>query len=113
MIKKAKIRRQIQDLRGLCGALCIHFGRSLRLLGNADAHGCPDGGFAVWHDIEDQNLAYQTKRIRSESSATLAPTTWQCQRLTKTAIAVGSTFLQTFAGGSATSSTKELATPAL
>lgn len=62
MIKNAKIRRQVQDLRGLYGAVYTFFDKFLQLPGDADADGYFDSDSSVWYDIEDQNLAYETRR---------------------------------------------------
>jgi prepilin-type N-terminal cleavage/methylation domain-containing protein len=62
MIKNAKIRRQVQDLRGLYGAVYTFFDKFLQLPGDADADGYFDDDSTVWNDIEDQNLAYESKR---------------------------------------------------
>lgn len=62
MIKNAKIRRQTQDLRALYGAVYVYFDRFLQLPGDDDADGYFDADSTVWIDIENQNLAYESKR---------------------------------------------------
>jgi prepilin-type N-terminal cleavage/methylation domain-containing protein len=62
MIKNAKIKRQINDLQGLYGAVYTYFDRFLQLPGDADADGWFDDDSTVWNDITDQELAYETKR---------------------------------------------------
>jgi len=62
MIKNAKIKRQISDLRGLYGGVYTYFDRFLQLPGDADADGYFDADSAVWADVEDEELAYETKR---------------------------------------------------
>jgi prepilin-type N-terminal cleavage/methylation domain-containing protein len=62
MIKNAKIKRQISDLRGLYGAVYTYFDRFLQLPGDSDANGYFDTDSAVWYDVEDEELAYETKR---------------------------------------------------
>jgi prepilin-type N-terminal cleavage/methylation domain-containing protein len=62
MIANAKIRRQVQDLRGLYGAVYTYFDKFTMLPGDANADGFLDSDSAVWVDIEGQNLAYQAKR---------------------------------------------------
>jgi prepilin-type N-terminal cleavage/methylation domain-containing protein len=62
MIKNAKIKRQISDLRGLYGAVYTYFDRFLQLPGDSDADGYFDADSAVWYDVEDEELAYETKR---------------------------------------------------
>ena len=62
MIKNAKIKRQISDLRGLYGAVYTYFDRFLQLPGDVDADGYFDTDSAVWYDVEDEELAYETKR---------------------------------------------------
>ena len=62
MIKNAKIKRQINDLQGLYGAVYTYFDRFLQLPGDADADGWFDHDSTVWSDIEDEELAYETKR---------------------------------------------------
>jgi len=62
MIKNAKIRRQTQDLRALYGAVYVYFDKFLQLPGDGNADGYFDADDSVWADIEDQNLAYESKR---------------------------------------------------
>jgi prepilin-type N-terminal cleavage/methylation domain-containing protein len=62
MIKNAKIKRQISDLRGLYGAVYTYFDRFLQLPGDTDADGYFDADSSVWADIESEELAYETKR---------------------------------------------------
>ena len=62
MIKNAKIKRQINDLRGLYGAVYTYFDRFLQLPGDADADGYFNSDSLVWVDIESEELAYETKR---------------------------------------------------
>ena len=62
MIKNAKIKRQISDLRGLYGAVYTYFDRFLQLPGDVDADGYFDSDSSVWTAIEDEELAYETKR---------------------------------------------------
>jgi prepilin-type N-terminal cleavage/methylation domain-containing protein len=83
MIKNAKIKRQISDLRGLYGAAYTYFDRFLQLPGDADADGYFDSDSAVWVDIEAEDLAYQSKRspfgaeyiFDADTAAT--PTAWR------------------------------------
>ena len=62
MIKNAKIRRQTQDLRALYGAVYVYFDKFLELPGDDDGDGYFDADSTVWIDIENQNLAYESKR---------------------------------------------------
>jgi len=62
MIKNAKIKRQISDLRGLYGGVYTYFDRFLQLPGDADADGYFDSDSSVWNDVESEELAYETKR---------------------------------------------------
>jgi len=62
MIKNAKIKRQVSDLRGLYGAIYTYFDRFLQLPGDSDADGYFDSDSSVWADIESEELAYQSKR---------------------------------------------------
>jgi prepilin-type N-terminal cleavage/methylation domain-containing protein len=62
MIANAKIRRQVQDLRGLYAAVYTYFDKFSQLPGDADADGFLDSDSSVWVAIEGQNLAYQAKR---------------------------------------------------
>lgn len=62
MIKNAKIKRQISDLRGLYGGVYTYFDRFLQLPGDANADGYFDTDSAVWNDVESEELAYETKR---------------------------------------------------
>jgi len=62
MIKNAKIKRQISDMRGLYGAVYTYFDRFLQLPGDSDADGYFDTDSTVWYDIEAQELAYEAKR---------------------------------------------------
>jgi prepilin-type N-terminal cleavage/methylation domain-containing protein len=62
MIKNAKIKRQVSDLRGLYGAVYTYFDRYLQLPGDGDADGYFDGDSSVWADIESDELAYENKR---------------------------------------------------
>jgi len=62
MIKNAKIKRQISDLRGLYGAVYTYFDRFLQLPGDTDADGYFDSDSMVWTQIEEEKLAYETKR---------------------------------------------------
>jgi prepilin-type N-terminal cleavage/methylation domain-containing protein len=62
MIKNAKIKRQISDLRGLYGAVYTYFDRFLQLPGDSDADGYFDADSSVWTAIESEELAYETKR---------------------------------------------------
>ena len=62
MIKNAKIKRQINDLRGLYGAVYTYFDRFLQLPGDADADGYFNSDSLVWVDIEAEELAYESKR---------------------------------------------------
>lgn len=62
MIKNAKIKRQINDLQGLYGAVYTYFDRFLQLPGDADGDGYFNNDSLVWLDIENEELAYQTKR---------------------------------------------------
>ncbi len=62
MIKNAKIKRQISDLRGLYGGVYTYFDRFLQLPGDSDADGYFDADSAVWADVEAEELAYETKR---------------------------------------------------
>jgi len=62
MIKNAKIKRQINDLQGLYGAVYTYFDRFLQLPGDGDADGYFDHDSTVWGAIEDEELAYEAKR---------------------------------------------------
>lgn len=62
MIKNAKIKRQISDLRGLYGAVYTYFDRFLQLPGDAGGDGYFDSDSLVWDDLEGEELAYQSKR---------------------------------------------------
>jgi hypothetical protein len=62
MIKNAKIKRQISDLRGLYGAVYTYFDRYLQLPGDINADGYFDSDSAVWAGIESEELAYESKR---------------------------------------------------
>ncbi len=62
MIKNAKIKRQVNDLQGLYGAVYTYFDRFLQLPGDADGDGNFDTDSAVWANIESEELAYETKR---------------------------------------------------
>ena len=62
MIKNAKIKRQISDLRGLYGAVYTYFDRFLQLPGDSDADGYFDTDSSVWTQIESEELAYESKR---------------------------------------------------
>ena len=62
MIKNAKIKRQISDMRGLYGAVYVYFDRFLQLPGDGDADGYFDNDSTVWADVESQELAYEAKR---------------------------------------------------
>jgi prepilin-type N-terminal cleavage/methylation domain-containing protein len=62
MIKNAKIKRQVSDLRGLYGAVYTYFDRFLQLPGDTDADGYFDTDSAVWADVEAEELAYENKR---------------------------------------------------
>jgi prepilin-type N-terminal cleavage/methylation domain-containing protein len=62
MIKNAKIKRQVSDLRGLYGAVYTYFDRFLQLPGDSDADGYFDSDSSVWYDVEDEELAYESKR---------------------------------------------------
>ncbi|MGB8657079.1 MAG: prepilin-type N-terminal cleavage/methylation domain-containing protein [Candidatus Zixiibacteriota bacterium] len=62
MIANAKIRRQVQDLRGLYGAAYTFFDKFTKLPGDRDGNGFFDSDSTVWNDIEGQNLAYKAKR---------------------------------------------------
>jgi len=62
MIGNAKVRRQVQDLRGLYGAVYTYFDKFLQLPGDAGADGYLDSDSSVWAAIEGENLAYQSKR---------------------------------------------------
>jgi prepilin-type N-terminal cleavage/methylation domain-containing protein len=62
MIKNAKIKRQISDMRGLYGAVYTYFDRFLQLPGDTDADGYFDADSAVWADVESEDLAYEAKR---------------------------------------------------
>ena len=62
MIKNAKIKRQISDMRGLYGAVYTYFDRFLQLPGDSDADGYFNSDSLVWVDIESEELAYETKR---------------------------------------------------
>ena len=62
MIKNAKIKRQISDMRGLYGAVYVYFDRFLQLPGDTDADGYFDTDSTVWADVESQELAYEAKR---------------------------------------------------
>jgi len=62
MIKNAKIKRQIADLRGLYGAVYTYFDRFLQLPGDSDADGYFDSDSLVWNEVEAEELAYETKR---------------------------------------------------
>lgn len=62
MIKNAKIKRQISDLRGLYGAVYTYFDRFLQLPGDAGGDGYFDSDSLVWADLETEELAYQSKR---------------------------------------------------
>jgi prepilin-type N-terminal cleavage/methylation domain-containing protein len=62
MIKNAKIKRQVSDLRGLYGAVYTYFDRFLQLPGDSDADGYFDTDSAVWADVESEELAYENKR---------------------------------------------------
>ncbi len=62
MIKNAKIKRQISDLRGLYGGVYTYFDRFLQLPGDSDADGYFDADSAVWSDVESEDLAYEAKR---------------------------------------------------
>ncbi len=62
MIKNAKIKRQINDLQGLYGAIYTYFDRFLQLPGDSDADGWFDHDSTVWNAIESEELAYESKR---------------------------------------------------
>ena len=62
MIKNAKIKRQISDLRGLYGGVYTYFDRFLQLPGDADADGYFDTDSSVWSAVESEELAYESKR---------------------------------------------------
>jgi prepilin-type N-terminal cleavage/methylation domain-containing protein len=62
MIKNAKIKRQISDLRGLYGAVYTYFDRHMQLPGDDDADGYFNSDSLVWVDIESEELAYESKR---------------------------------------------------
>ena len=62
MIKNAKIKRQINDLQDLYGVVYTYFDRFMQLPGDADADGWFDHDSLVWSDIEDEELAYKSKR---------------------------------------------------
>jgi prepilin-type N-terminal cleavage/methylation domain-containing protein len=62
MIKNAKIKRQVNDLQGLYGAIYTYFDRFLQLPGDADGDGNFDTDSSVWANIEDEELAYEAKR---------------------------------------------------
>jgi prepilin-type N-terminal cleavage/methylation domain-containing protein len=62
MIKNAKIKRQINDLQGLYGAVYTYFDRFLQLPGDYNADGYFDIDSTVWNDIESEELAYEAKR---------------------------------------------------
>ena len=62
MIKNAKIKRQISDMRGLYGAVYVYFDRFLQLPGDGDADGYFDNDSTVWYDVEAEELAYEAKR---------------------------------------------------
>jgi prepilin-type N-terminal cleavage/methylation domain-containing protein len=62
MIANAKIRRQVQDLRGLYGAVYTYFDKFLILPGDRGGDGYLDEDSTVWNDLEEQNLAYESKR---------------------------------------------------
>jgi prepilin-type N-terminal cleavage/methylation domain-containing protein len=62
MIKNAKIKRQISDLRGLYGAVYTYFDRFLQLPGDDGGDGYFDSDSLVWADLENEELAYQSKR---------------------------------------------------
>lgn len=62
MIKNAKVKRQISDLRGLYGAVYTYFDRYLQLPGDSDADGYFDTDSSVWTVLENDELAYQSKR---------------------------------------------------
>ena len=62
MIKNAKIKRQISDLRGLYGGVYTYFDRFLQLPGDVDADGYFDSDSSVWADVTAEELAYETKR---------------------------------------------------
>ena len=62
MIKNAKIKRQISDMRGLYGAVYVYFDRFLQLPGDNVGDGYFDNDSLVWVDIEAEELAYEAKR---------------------------------------------------
>jgi prepilin-type N-terminal cleavage/methylation domain-containing protein len=62
MIKNAKIKRQVSDLRGLYGAVYTYFDRHMQLPGDSDADGYFDSDSLVWVDVESEELAYEAKR---------------------------------------------------
>jgi len=62
MIKNAKIKRQINDMRGLYGVVYTYFDRFLQLPGDSDADGYFDSDSLVWFEIESEELAYENKR---------------------------------------------------
>jgi len=62
MIANAKIRRQVQDLRGLYASVYTYFDKFSQLPGDRGGDGYLDDDTTVWNDIEGQNLAYQSKR---------------------------------------------------
>ncbi len=62
MIKNAKIKRQVSDLRGLYGAVYTYFDRHMQLPGDSDDDGYFDADSSVWTDVESEELAYKTKR---------------------------------------------------
>lgn len=62
MIKNAKIKRQISDLRGLYGAVYTYFDRHMQLPGDNVGDGYFDSDSSVWADIEALELAYESKR---------------------------------------------------
>jgi prepilin-type N-terminal cleavage/methylation domain-containing protein len=62
MIKNAKIKRQVNDLQGLYGAVYTYFDRFLQLPGDGNGDGNFDADSTVWDEIEEQELAYEAKR---------------------------------------------------
>ncbi len=62
LIKNVKIRTQIDDLQALYAAVYTYFDRFLQMPGDANADGYFDTDSSVWNDIENHQLAYESKR---------------------------------------------------
>ena len=62
LIKNVKIRTQIDELQALYAAVYTYFDRFLQLPGDSNADGYFDADSSVWNDIENHELAYESKR---------------------------------------------------